>query len=69
MERNHSKPWDPHHTLSPRKLHPRLEEKDPKNDCPKNHSFWTFAAHMTQILPKKFNFTHFAAFFHFCLFK
>ena len=51
--------------LSPRKLHPLLEEKDLKNDRPKNYFFWTFAAHMTQIPPKKYNFTQFAAFFHF----
>ena len=53
------------HSLSPRKLHPLLEEKDLKNDCPKNFFFPTFAAHMTQIPPKKCNFTEFAAFFHF----
>uniref|UniRef100_A0A7S4GGH6 Uncharacterized protein n=1 Tax=Eutreptiella gymnastica TaxID=73025 RepID=A0A7S4GGH6_9EUGL len=54
-----------HQTLSPRKLHPLLEEKDPKNDRPENYFFWTFAAHMTEIPPKKYNFTQFAAFFHF----
>ena len=37
--------------LSPLKLHPLLEEKDPQKDSPKNLSFWTFAAHMTQIPP------------------
>ena len=31
--------------------------------------FWTFAAHMTQIPPKKYNFTQFAAFFHFLFIK
>ena len=51
--------------LTPRKLHPLLEETDPKAEGPKNYSFWTFAAHMTQIPPKKYNFTQFAAFFHF----
>ena len=55
--------------LSPRKLHPLLEEKDPKSDSPKNYSFWTFAAHMTQIPPKKYNFTQFAAFYHFLFIK
>ena len=55
--------------LSPRKLHPLLEEKDPKNDSPKNYSFWTFAAHMTQISQKEYNFTQFAAFFHFLFIK
>ena len=55
--------------LSPRKLHPLLEEKDLKNDCPKNYFFWTFATHMTQIPPKKYNFTQFAAFFHFLFIK
>ena len=53
--------------LSPRKLHPLLEEKDLKNDRPKNYFFWTFAAHMTQIPPKKYKFTQLAAFFHFLL--
>ena len=55
--------------LSPRKLHPLLEEKDPKNDSPKNYSFWIFAATMTQIAPKKYNFTQFAAFFQFLFIK
>ena len=32
----------------------------------KTSFFWRFAAHMTQIPPKKYNFTQFAAFFH-CL--
>ena len=31
--------------------------------------FWTFATHMTQIPPKKYNFTQFAAFFHFLFIK
>ena len=57
------------HSLSPRKLHPLLEEKDLKNDRPKNYFFWTFAAHMTQIPPKKYNCTQFAAFFHFLFIK
>ena len=57
------------HQLSPRKLHPLLEEKDLKNDGPKNCSFWTFAAHMTQIPPNKYNFNQFAAFFHFMFIK
>ena len=48
---------------------PLLEEKDPKNDRLKNYFFWTFATHMTQIPPKKNNFTQFAAFFHFLFFK
>ena len=48
---------------------PLLEEKDLKNDRLKNHFFWTFATHMTQIPPKKYNFTQFAAFFHFLFFK
>ena len=52
-----------HHGLSPRKLHLLLEEKDPKNDSPKNYFFWTFAANMTQVPPKKYNFTQFAAYF------
>ena len=56
-------------SLSPHKLHPLLEEKDPKNDRPKNYFFWTFAAHMTQKPPKKYNFTQFAAFFHFLFIK
>ena len=51
------KMWWWQYILSPRKLHPLLEEKDPKNDSPKNYSFWTFAAHTTQIPPKKYNFT------------
>ena len=51
--------------LSPRKRHPLLEENDLKNDRPKNFFFWTFAPYMTQIPPKKYNFTQFAAFFHF----
>ena len=55
--------------LSPRKLHPLLEEKDLKNDSPKKYFFWTFATHMTQIPPKKYNFTQFAAFFHFLFIK
>ena len=55
--------------LSPRKLHPLLEEKDRKNDSPKKYSFWTFAAHMTQTPPKKYDFTQFAAFFHFLFTK
>ena len=49
--------------LSPRKLHPVLEEEDPKNDSPKNYSFWTFATHMTQTPPKKYDFIQFATFF------
>ena len=53
--------------LSPRKLHPLLEEKDLKNDRPNNYFFWTFATHMAQMPPKKYNFTQFAAFFHFLL--
>ena len=44
--------------LSPRKLHPLLQEKDPKNDSPKNYSFWIFEAHMP------YNCTQFAAFTH-----
>ena len=48
---------------------PLLEEKDLKNDRLKNYFFWTFATHMTQIPPKKYNFTKFAAFFHFLFFK
>ena len=56
-------------SLGPRKLHPLLEEKDPKNDIPKNYSFWTFAAHMTQIPPKKYNFTQFTPFLHFLFIK
>ena len=48
---------------------PLLEEKDLKNDRLKNYLFWTFATHMTQIPPKKYNFTQFAAFFHFLFFK
>jgi hypothetical protein len=55
--------------LSPRKLHPLLEEKDLKNDRPNNYFFWTFATHMAQMPPKKYNFTQFAAFFHFLLIK
>ena len=55
--------------LSPRKLHPLLEEKDLKNDRPKIYFFLTFAAHMTQIPPKKYNFTQFAGFFHFLVIK
>ena len=55
--------------ISPGKLHPLLEEKDLKNDRPKNYFVWTFAAHMTQILPKKYNFTQFAVFFHFLFIK
>ena len=31
--------------------------------------FWTFAAHLTQIPPKKYSFTQFAAFFHFLFIK
>ena len=38
--------------LSPRKLHPLLEEKDLKNDRRKKYFFSTFAAHMTQIPTK-----------------
>ena len=49
--------------LSPRKLHPLLEEKDPKDDSPKNYSFLTFAAHMPQIPPKTYNFTQFTLLF------
>ena len=45
---------------------PLLEEKDLKNDRLKNYFPWTFATHMTQIPPKKYNFTQFAAFFSFC---
>ena len=60
---------NPHRNLSPRKLHPLLEEKDLKNDRPNNYFFWTFATHMAQIPPKKYNFTQFAAFFHFLLIK
>ena len=56
-------------SLSPRKLHPLLEEKDLKNDRPNNYFFWTFATHMAQMPPKKYNFTQFAAFFHFLLIK
>ena len=48
---------------------PLLEEEDLKNDRLKNYFFWTFATHMTQITPEKFNFTQFAAFFHFLFFK
>ena len=48
---------------------PLLEEKDLKNDRLKNYFFWTFATHMTQIPPKKYNFNQFAAFFHFLFFK
>ena len=48
---------------------PLLEEKDLKNDRLKNYFFWTFATHMTQIPPKKYNFTQFGAFFHFLFFK
>ena len=59
----------PGRPLSPRKLHPLLEEKDLKNDSPKKYFFWTFATHMTQIPPKKYNFTQFAAFFHFLFIK
>ena len=55
--------------LSPRKLHPLLEEKDLKNDRPNNYFFWTFATHMAQMPPKKYNFTQFAAFFDFLLIK
>ena len=67
-------PWRPEscqfsHKLSPRKLHPLLEEEDPNNDSPKNYSFWTFAAHMTQTPPKKYGFTQFAAFFQFLFTK
>ena len=54
----------PHH-LSPRKQHPLLEEEEPKNDSPKNYSFWTFATHMTQTPPNKYDSTQFAAFFQF----
>ena len=57
------------HLLSPRKLHPLWKQKDPKNHSPKNYSLWTFAAHMTQIQPKKYNFTQFAALFHFLFTK
>ena len=56
-------------SLSPRKLHPLLEEKDLKNDRPNNYFFWTFATHMAQMPPKKYNFTQFTAFFHFLLIK
>ena len=48
---------------------PLLEEKDLKNDHLKKYFFWTFATHMSQIPPKKYNFTQFAAFFHFLFFK
>ena len=48
---------------------PLLEDKDLKNDRLKNYFFWTFATHMTRIPPKKYNFTQFAAFFHFLSFK
>ena len=48
--------------LSTRQLHPLLEEKDRKSDSPKNYSFWSFAAHITQTPPKNHNFTPFAAF-------
>ena len=51
--------------LSPRKLHPLLEEEDPENDSPKNYSFRTFATHMTQTGPKKYDFIQFAAFYEF----
>ena len=50
-------------SLSPRKLHPLLEEEEPQNDRTKNYSFWTFATHMTQTPPKKYDFIQFAAFF------
>ena len=39
--------------LSPRKLHPLLEEPDAKNGSWKNYSFWTFAARMNQTPQKK----------------
>ena len=55
--------------LSPRKLQLLLEQEDQKSDSPKNYSFWTFAAHMTQIPPKRYNFTQFAAFFKFLFFE
>ena len=55
---------DPSLSLGPRNLHPLLEEKDPKNESPKNYSFWTFAVHMTQKTPKEYKFIQFAAFFH-----
>ena len=45
------------------------EERDLKNDRPKNYFSWTFAAHVTQIPPKKYNFTQFAAFLHFLFIK
>ena len=57
------------HSLSPRKLHLLLEEKDLKSHSQKNSSFWTFAAHMTQIPPKKYNLPNLLLFFTFCLLK
>ena len=62
----HSQPWA---SLAHANCTPLLEEKDLKNDRLKNYFFWTFATHMTQIPPKKYNFTQFAAFFHFLFFK
>ena len=56
-------------TLAHANCTPLLEEKDLKNDRLKNYFFWTFATHMTQIPPQKYNFTQFAAFFHFLFFK
>ena len=57
------------YVLAHANCNPLFEEKDLKNDRLKNYFFWTFATHMTQIPPKKYNFTRFAAFFHFLFFK
>ena len=44
---------------------PFWKRRTQNNDSPKNYSFLTFAAHMTQIPPKEYNFTEFAAIFQF----
>ena len=58
-----------YYNLSPHKLHPLLEEKDLKNDRPKNYFLWTFAAHMTQIPPKNTILPNLLLFSTFCLLK
>ena len=67
--RHHFTTPSSHHHLSPRKLNPLLEEEDPKPDSPKKDSFWTFARHMTEAPPKKYDFIQFSAFFQFLFTK